>query len=40
MQDTTDTTSPSAASADAQLPPARRPQSLDFAGSARSTLGV
>jgi len=40
MQNTTDTTSPNAASADAQLPPARRPQSLDFAGSARSTLGV
>ena len=40
MQDTTDTTSPSAASADAQLPPARRPQHLPFAPSARSTLGV
>ena len=40
MQDTTDTTSPSAASADTQLPPARRPQSLHFASSARSTLGV
>ena len=40
MQNTTDTTSPNAASADAQLPPAHRPQSLDFASSARSTLGV
>ena len=40
MQDTTDTTSPSAASADAQLPPARRPQHLPFAPSTLSTLGV
>ena len=40
MQDTTDTTSPSAVPAGTQLPPAHRPQSLDFAGSARSTLGV
>ena len=40
MQDTTDTTSPIAAPADAQPSPAHRPQCLDFAGSARSTLGV
>ena len=40
MQDTTDTTSPIAAPADAQPSPAHRPQSLPFAGSARSTLGV
>jgi len=40
MQNTTDTTSPIAAPADAQPSPAHRPQSLPFAGSARSTLGV